>query len=140
MQRRLRVCCELPPRHSFGEASSTSTLAPASRAISAAHSAALPPPTTSTSIMGTNSTASLADSCARCHVGVRFVRQYGDLSLPVVQFLRDFGPALKAGPFLCGVLLELGARFLHHLGPLVVLGADEGAELLRRHGADLGAR
>src|SRR6478752_6572944 len=49
MQRRLRVCCELPPRHSRGEASSSSTLAPASRAISAAHRAALPPPMTRTS-------------------------------------------------------------------------------------------
>jgi hypothetical protein len=47
MQRRLRVCCELPPRHSRGAASSSRTLAPASRAISAAHRAALPPPITS---------------------------------------------------------------------------------------------
>src|SRR4051812_674073 len=52
MQRRLRVCWELPPRHSRGAASSTSTLAPASRAINAAHNAALPPPTTRTSTIG----------------------------------------------------------------------------------------
>ncbi|KAG1443062.1 hypothetical protein G6F57_018222 [Rhizopus arrhizus] len=51
MQRKLRVCCELPPRHSRGAASSSITLAPASRAIRAAHSAALPPPTTKTSTM-----------------------------------------------------------------------------------------
>ena len=49
MQRRLRVCCELPPRHACGADSSISTDAPASRAISAAHSAAFPPPMTSTS-------------------------------------------------------------------------------------------
>ena len=42
---------ELPPRHSRGADSSSSTLAPASRAISAAHSAALPPPITRTSTM-----------------------------------------------------------------------------------------
>jgi hypothetical protein len=52
MQRRLRMCCELPPRHSRGEASGMSTLAPASRAISAAVSATLPPPITRTSSMG----------------------------------------------------------------------------------------
>src|SRR4029453_8536651 len=56
MQRRLRVCCELPPRHSRGEASRRSTLAPASRALSAAHSAALPPPTTRTSTMAADLT------------------------------------------------------------------------------------
>ena len=42
MQRRLRVCCELPPRHSLGAASITSTEAPLSFAVSAAHSAAFP--------------------------------------------------------------------------------------------------
>ena len=51
MQRRLRVCTELPPRQSRGAASSTHTEAPASRAVNAAHNAALPPPITSTSIM-----------------------------------------------------------------------------------------
>src|SRR6476646_704990 len=49
MQRRLRTCIELPPRHAFGAASSISTDAPASRAISAEHKAALPPPMTTTS-------------------------------------------------------------------------------------------
>src|SRR3546814_14358987 len=49
MQRKLRVCCEFPPRHSLGADSRIMTLAPASRAISAAHSAAFPPPITSTS-------------------------------------------------------------------------------------------
>src|SRR6218665_2988367 len=49
MRRRLRVCAELPPRHARGADSSSSTLAPASRAISAAHRAALPPPMTRTS-------------------------------------------------------------------------------------------
>src|SRR5262245_18807654 len=39
----------LPPRHSSGAFSSTSTRAPCSRAESAAHMAALPPPTTTTS-------------------------------------------------------------------------------------------
>src|SRR5262249_30245582 len=39
----------LPPRHSSGAFSSTSTRAPCSRADSAAHMAALPPPTTTTS-------------------------------------------------------------------------------------------
>jgi hypothetical protein len=39
----------LPPRHASGAFSSTSTFAPASRAESAAHIAALPPPTTTTS-------------------------------------------------------------------------------------------
>jgi hypothetical protein len=43
---------ELPPRHSRGEASSSSTLAPASRAMSAAQRAALPPPMTRTSCIG----------------------------------------------------------------------------------------
>ncbi len=51
MQRRLRVCCELPPRHSLGAASITSTEAPLSLAVSAAHSAAFPPPITITSCM-----------------------------------------------------------------------------------------
>src|SRR5690625_4562912 len=50
MQRRLRVCCEFPPRHSLGEPSSNITFAPSSRARKAAHKAALPPPITSTSI------------------------------------------------------------------------------------------
>src|ERR1700744_4369166 len=49
MQRRLRVCCELPPRHSRGADSSSNADAPASRAIKAAHNAALPPPITNTS-------------------------------------------------------------------------------------------
>src|SRR5688500_7284183 len=39
----------LPPRHASGAFSSTSTRAPCSRAESAAHMAALPPPTTMTS-------------------------------------------------------------------------------------------
>ena len=47
--RMLRVCAELPPRHSFGAASKTNTEAPASLAIRAAQRAALPPPMTSTS-------------------------------------------------------------------------------------------
>src|SRR5688500_3668268 len=51
MQRRFRVWIELPPRHSCGAASSISTETPASRAVSAAHSAALPPPITSTSVI-----------------------------------------------------------------------------------------
>lgn len=50
MQRRLRVCAELPPRHALGAASRSHTRAPASRAISAAHRAALPPPITNTSV------------------------------------------------------------------------------------------
>jgi hypothetical protein len=50
MQRKLRVWAELPPRHSGGADSSTQTrAAPDSRAIKAAHSAALPPPMTNTS-------------------------------------------------------------------------------------------
>jgi hypothetical protein len=40
---------ELPPRHSRGADSNNMTLAPASRAMSAAHKAALPPPMTKTS-------------------------------------------------------------------------------------------
>src|SRR5690554_3913352 len=58
MQRRLRVCMELPPRHSLGAASNSKTLAPASRAVSAAHKAALPPPITSTSYVGAGLTIS----------------------------------------------------------------------------------
>src|ERR1035437_6607164 len=49
MARKLRVWRLLPPRNCRGACSSSSTLAPASRAVMAAHSAALPPPTTSTS-------------------------------------------------------------------------------------------
>src|SRR5690606_41758216 len=49
MQRRVRGCCELPRRQARGEASSSSTEAPASRAHRAAHNAALPPPMTRTS-------------------------------------------------------------------------------------------
>jgi hypothetical protein len=49
MQRKLRVWPELPPRHSRGADSSSITLHPASRAIRAAHRAALPPPITKTS-------------------------------------------------------------------------------------------
>jgi hypothetical protein len=49
MQRKFRVCMELPPRHSRGADSNTMTLTPASRAMSAALKAALPPPITNTS-------------------------------------------------------------------------------------------
>src|SRR5271157_5379302 len=49
MQRRLRVCRLLPPRKCFGAHSSSSTLRPARRAVSAAHNAAFPPPKISTS-------------------------------------------------------------------------------------------
>src|SRR5687767_1464644 len=45
----LRVCWLLPPRHSRGELSRTRTEAPDSRAVRAATSAALPPPTTTRS-------------------------------------------------------------------------------------------
>src|SRR5690348_12377064 len=45
----LRVCRLLPPRNATGADSTTSTLAPAARALIAAHRAALPPPSTSTS-------------------------------------------------------------------------------------------
>jgi hypothetical protein len=51
MERMLRVCGELPPRQGFGALSSSITDAPASRAVSAAHKAALPPPITNTSSM-----------------------------------------------------------------------------------------
>ena len=47
--RRLRVWRLLPPRIGAGACSSTSTEAPASRAVMAAVSAALPPPTTTMS-------------------------------------------------------------------------------------------
>jgi hypothetical protein len=50
MQRKLRVCDELPPRQARGAASSKRTCAPASAAIKAAHNAALPPPITSTCV------------------------------------------------------------------------------------------
>ena len=49
MARRLRVCRLLPPRIARGACSTSSTRAPASRAVMAAHRAALPPPITSTS-------------------------------------------------------------------------------------------
>src|SRR6266540_771427 len=49
MQRRLRVWRLLPPRKCFGAHSTSCTLAPARRALIAAHSAALPPPSTRTS-------------------------------------------------------------------------------------------
>jgi hypothetical protein len=48
-QRRLRVWRLLPPRMCRGARSTTTTLRPASRAVSAAHSAALPPPKIATS-------------------------------------------------------------------------------------------
>src|SRR5438034_757251 len=51
MQRRLRVCRLLPPRKCLGAHSSRRTLFPARRAVMAAHSAALPPPSTRTSYM-----------------------------------------------------------------------------------------
>src|SRR5690606_9430491 len=57
MQRILRTCAELPPRQARGAASSSSTLAPASRAIRAAHRAALPPPITRTSTTGSMGSA-----------------------------------------------------------------------------------
>src|SRR5947208_10648654 len=47
----LRVWRVLPPRYNFGAPSSTSTDAPPRRALIAAHSAALPPPITSTSYL-----------------------------------------------------------------------------------------
>src|SRR4030095_8097516 len=49
MARMLRVCRLLPPRKSFVALSSSSTRAPARRAVIAAHSPALPPPTIRTS-------------------------------------------------------------------------------------------
>ena len=61
MQRMLRVCGELPPRQALGAASRSSTDAPASRAVRAAHNAALPPPITSTSSNG-----SFPRRCAQC--------------------------------------------------------------------------
>src|SRR5688500_10637790 len=51
-QRRFRVWRLLPPRISRGAHSSTIQVAPASRAVSAAHIPALPPPTTTTSCTG----------------------------------------------------------------------------------------
>ena len=51
MQRMLRVCTELPPRQACGADSKINTSAPISRAVSAAQSAALPPPITRTSSM-----------------------------------------------------------------------------------------
>jgi hypothetical protein len=52
MQRKLRVWVELPPRQSCGADSKIRTLQPASLAMRAAQSAALPPPTTKTSKLG----------------------------------------------------------------------------------------
>src|SRR5436190_20289232 len=46
----LRVWRLFPPRYSIGAHSNTATDAPDSRAVSAAHSAALPPPTIATSV------------------------------------------------------------------------------------------
>src|SRR5215475_7070027 len=56
MQRMLRVWRLLPPRYSTGADSKTVTDTPDSRAIRAAHSAALPPPTTATSVSMIRST------------------------------------------------------------------------------------
>ena len=53
------VKCELPPRSSNGAASSISTRAPFSCAEIAAHNAALPAPTTSTSGSSTGNAAAL---------------------------------------------------------------------------------
>src|SRR5579871_4784365 len=64
MQRRLRVWRLLPPRKSRGALSSMRTLAPRSRAQSAAHRAAFPPPATRTSYLG-NCSATLLESVHR---------------------------------------------------------------------------
>src|SRR2546425_13353072 len=62
----------LPPRHSSGAFSSTSTRGPCSRAESAAHIAALPPPTTTTSDADAPTSAhDLADLRLRGGGGVR---------------------------------------------------------------------
>src|SRR5262245_64191619 len=50
MQRMLRVCRLLPPRYAKGADSKTATDTPDSRATSAAHSAAFPPPMIATSV------------------------------------------------------------------------------------------
>jgi hypothetical protein len=63
MQRKFLVCEELPPRHSGGADSSRVTDAPLSAAMSAAQSAAFPPPMTKT----------LGNSTLRC----RKSRKYG---------------------------------------------------------------
>src|SRR3954463_9246187 len=55
-QRIFRVWRGFPPPKNFGAPSSTSTDAPARRALMAAHSAALPPPITSTSYLRAKST------------------------------------------------------------------------------------
>src|SRR5204862_3185889 len=74
----------LPPRQASGAFSSTRTRAPASRAESAAHMAALPPPTTMTSYaveLIRSSADDLADLDLRRDVGV--VRDVVDQRLAV---------------------------------------------------------
>src|ERR1700744_5140877 len=51
MIRKLRACRALPPRRAAGACSTMRTVAPARRAAIAAHIAAQPPPTTSTSVI-----------------------------------------------------------------------------------------
>src|SRR3569833_2755809 len=78
MQRRFRTCIELPPRQLCGADSRSSTDAPASRAISAAHSAAFPPPMTRTSgvccirhLLSFDDPPSMARSCAGLNLAKR---------------------------------------------------------------------
>jgi hypothetical protein len=71
MQRRLRTCIELPPRQARGADSSIKTEAPASRAISAAHNAALPPPITRTSGIAADDTLSSSHGQFTSLIGLR---------------------------------------------------------------------
>src|SRR5438094_174433 len=62
MHRRLRTWRLLPPRNARGAFSMTMTRAPRSAATSAAHKAALPPPSTATSKMSALNAQSVLDA------------------------------------------------------------------------------
>src|SRR5215475_9277638 len=103
MQRRLRVCLLLPPRKSFGAASRTSTLAPASRAVMAADIAALPPPTTSTSYLADNGTTGYFTFCTTvAHVVAGFSPRSSRRTEQRGLKARDY--MLAATAFTCGSL------------------------------------
>src|SRR5437868_14877530 len=112
MQRRLRTCIELPPRHSRGAASSSSTLLPASRAVSAAQRAALPPPTTMTSHFGVTSLRTFARDRARDHFG------RGEQAAEDAGLLRFVHAVVDGGVFHAGFerLLPVAAQlFVGHV-------------------------
>src|SRR3954454_16261178 len=103
-QRMLRVWRGVAPPKKFGAPSSTSTDAPALRALIAAHSAALPPPITSTSNFRERSTMRLVSRFAGeaklllCHSGAHALLRVRTRNLVQQPLDSGFEPSGRASP------------------------------------------